>query len=87
MRASGKGITIHDVASRAGVSITTVSRYMNGFYENMSESTRQRLEQVIRELDYRPNALARGLKSQNSMTIGCVMAAMASPFSTSLNTK
>ena len=81
MRASGKGITIHDVASRAGVSITTVSRYMNGFYENMSESTRQRLEQVIRELDYRPNALARGLKSQNSMTIGCVMADMASPFS------
>ena len=42
-----KGITIHDVAKRAEVSITTVSRYMNGNFENMSESTRQRLEQVI----------------------------------------
>lgn len=76
-----KGITIHDVAKRAEVSITTVSRYMNGSFDNMSESTRQRLEQVIRELDYRPNNLARGLKSQNSRTIGCVVADMANPFS------
>ena len=76
-----KGITIHDVAKRAEVSITTVSRYMNGNFENMSESTRQRLEQVIQELDYRPNNLARGLKTQNSMTIGCVVADMANPFS------
>lgn len=77
----GKGITIHDVAKRAEVSITTVSRYMNGNFDNMSEGTRQRLEQVIRELDYRPNNLARGLKTQNSMTIGCVVADMANPFS------
>lgn len=79
-----KGITIHDVAKRAEVSITTVSRYMNGNFENMSESTRQRLEQVIQELDYRPNNLARGLKTQNSMTIGCVVADMANPFSSLL---
>lgn len=77
----GKGITIHDVAKQAEVSITTVSRYMNGNFDNMSESTRQRLERVIQELDYRPNNLARGLKTQNSMTIGCVVADMANPFS------
>lgn len=76
-----KGITIHDVAKRAEVSITTVSRYMNGNFDNMSEGTRQRLEQVIQELDYRPNNLARGLKTQKSMTIGCVVADMANPFS------
>lgn len=81
MKVKGKGITIHDVAKRAEVSITTVSRYMNGNFDNMSESTRQRLEQVIQELDYRPNNLARGLKTQNSMTIGCVVADMANPFS------
>lgn len=81
MKTKGKGITIHDVAKRAEVSITTVSRYMNGNFDNMSESTRQRLEQVIQELDYRPNNLARGLKTQNSMTIGCVVADMANPFS------
>lgn len=81
MKAKGKGITIHDVARQAEVSITTVSRYMNGNFDNMSESTRQRLEQVIRELDYHPNNLARGLKTQNSMTIGCVVADMANPFS------
>lgn len=81
MKVKGKGITIHDVAKQAEVSITTVSRYMNGNFGNMSESTRQRLEQVIQELDYRPNNLARGLKTQNSMTIGCVVADMANPFS------
>lgn len=81
MKMKEKGITIHDVAKRAEVSITTVSRYMNGSFDNMSEGTRQRLEQVIRELDYRPNNLARGLKSQNSRTIGCVVADMANPFS------
>lgn len=81
MKSSGKNTTIVDVASRANVSITTISRYLNGRYENMSKDTRQRIEHVITELDYRPNSLARGLKSQNSMTIGCVVADMANPFS------
>lgn len=84
MKSFVKTATINDVASHANVSITTVSRYLNGRYENMSEETRQRIAQVIAELDYRPNNLARGLKSQNSMTIGCVVADMANPFSSLL---
>lgn len=76
-----KVTTIHDISARAGVSITTVSRFLNGNYSNMSEKTRKRLEQIVQELDYHPNSLARSLKSQNSGMVGCVMADMGNPFS------
>ena len=76
-----KVTTIYDISARAGVSITTVSRFLNGNYSNMSEKTRKRLEQIVQELDYHPNSLARSLKSQNSGMVGCVMADMGNPFS------
>ena len=76
-----KVTTIHDISARAGVSITTVSRFLNGNYSNMSEKTRKRLEHIVQELDYHPNSLARGLKSQSSGIIGCVIADMGNPFS------
>lgn len=65
-----KKVTINDIASISKVSRTTISRYLNGKYENMSDKTRQRIEQVITELDYRPSRQARFLKSQNSSLIG-----------------
>lgn len=76
-----KASTIHDISERAGVSIATVSRFLNGNYSNMSEKTRRRLEQIVKELDYHPNSLARSLKSQSSGIIGCLMADMGNPFS------
>lgn len=53
-------ITIYDVAREAGVSMATVSRVVNG-NQNVKETTRRKVLDVIERLDYRPNAVARGL--------------------------
>ena len=73
-------ITIDQVAKICGVSKTTISRYLNRKYENISEETRQRIEQVITELNYRPNRSAQRLKASRSMLIGCCIGNIASPF-------
>lgn len=77
----GKKVTIDQVAKLCGVSKTTVSRYLNHRYENISEETRRRIEQVIEELDYRPNRSAQRLKASRSMLIGCCIGDLGSPFS------
>ncbi|WP_059173243.1 LacI family DNA-binding transcriptional regulator [Bacillus sp. FJAT-27445] len=74
-------VTINEVAKKASVSKTTVSRYLNGKYEYMSEETKELLEAVIEELGYRPSNLARSLKAKNSGVIGCIIADIGSPFS------
>ncbi|MCH3964922.1 MAG: LacI family DNA-binding transcriptional regulator [Clostridium sp.] len=79
-----KKITIDDVAEKAGVSKSTISRYLNGKFEFMSENTRNRIEKVIEELDYRPNNTARTLKLKKSRLIGVVMADLTNPFSSIL---
>ena len=58
-------VTIEQVAKRCGVSKTTVSRYLNGKYEMLSDKTRSRIQEVVEELNYRPNRVAQSLKSQN----------------------
>ena len=75
-----KNITIYDVASAAGVSKTTVSRYLNGRTDLMSEKTRARIEKVINLLDYHPSELARSLKSKRTHTIGVIVSEIRSPF-------
>lgn len=65
-------ITIYDVAREAGVSMATVSRVVNG-NKNVKENTRQRVLEVIDRLDYRPNAVARGLASKRTTTVGVVI--------------
>lgn len=74
-------LTINKVAELCGVSKTTISRYLNGKYSNMSEETRERIASVIEGLDYRPNRTAQRLKAQKAMLIGCVIANVGSPFS------
>lgn len=81
---NSKSITIMDIAKSAGVSKTTVSRYLNGKYEFMSEDTRQRIATVIGLTGYRPNSIARSLKSQKSMLIGLLVADIESPFSSAI---
>lgn len=73
--------TIMDVARKTGLSKTTISRYLNGKYEYMSAKSRSSITEAIRELHYRPNKLARGLKSLHSYTIGVVISDITSPFS------
>ncbi len=63
--------TINDVARLAGVSKRTVSRVMNGSI-NVGKSTRDRIEAIVKELNYSPNAQARGLASRRSYLLGLI---------------
>lgn len=65
-------VTIYDVAREAGVSMATVSRVVNG-NKNVKENTRKKVLEVIERLDYRPNAVARGLASKKTTTVGVVI--------------
>ncbi|HUU82184.1 MAG TPA: LacI family DNA-binding transcriptional regulator [Phycisphaerae bacterium] len=65
-------VSIADVAKRANVSISTVSRVLNR-RELVNEKTRERVEQAIRDLDYRPNVFARGLMLQRSEIVALVL--------------
>lgn len=69
----GKRVTIEDISRAAGVSTATVSYFLNGHYGNMSEEVRQRLERLVREMGYRPNNLARSLKSKQSKNVALVI--------------
>lgn len=70
-----KRATIKQVAKAAGVSTQTVSRVINN-RPDVSRETRERIQQVILEMDYRPSALARSLIQQRSFTLGVVTAGL-----------
>ncbi|MGG1311479.1 MULTISPECIES: LacI family DNA-binding transcriptional regulator [Cohnella] len=71
--------TINDVAERAGVSVTTVSRVLNnrGY---ISEKMRQRVYRAMEELNYQPNEIARSLLRKQSNLIGLIIPNVAHPF-------
>jgi len=73
-------VTIADVATRAGVSATTVSRLLNGHYQAMSGETRKRIEAAVAELDYVPNRFARSLKTGKTAQLGVLVANIAHPY-------
>lgn len=62
-------INIYDVSNKAGVSIATVSRVLNG-NSRVSDKTRDKVLNAMRELDYTPNVFARGLGLNTMKTIG-----------------
>ncbi len=66
-------MTIYDISEKAGVSIATVSRVLNGT-NNVSEKTRQKVLKIIEESGYTPNAFARGLGLNTMNTIGIMCA-------------
>src|SRR4051794_24826304 len=68
-----RAVTIRDVARLAGVSLSTVSQVLNGRPGYASATTRERVLEVARELGYRPNALARGLVTSRTGTLGLVI--------------
>lgn len=74
-------VTIEDVAARAGVSVATVSRVMNGI-QIVREETRQRVLDAMHELSYAPNASARNLRRQESNTILVMTPNLTNPFYT-----
>ncbi len=77
--ASTKMATIKDVARLAGVAPSTVSHYFTG-NAPVSDSTRARIEQAVRELGYRPNAAARSLRLAQTQSIGLIVPNIANPF-------
>ncbi|HYN86924.1 MAG TPA: LacI family DNA-binding transcriptional regulator, partial [Ardenticatenaceae bacterium] len=82
-RSSKRSPTMKDVADQAGVSPTTVSFVINDVPNaNIPEETRSRVFDAIKQLGYRPNALARGLRARRTHTIGFISDEVASsPFS------
>ncbi|MEI2666634.1 MULTISPECIES: catabolite control protein A [Rossellomorea] len=65
-------VTIYDVAREANVSMATVSRVVNG-NPNVKPATRKKVLEVIDRLGYRPNAVARGLASKKTTTVGVII--------------
>lgn len=72
-------ITIYDVAREANVSMATVSRVVNG-NPNVKPSTRKKVLDTIERLGYRPNAVARGLASKKTTTVGAIIPDISSIF-------
>jgi LacI family transcriptional regulator len=79
MRKKSKHPTLSEVAKRAGVGTTTVSRVINGV-EHVEPKTLARVEQAIKELGYLPNHAARVLKGHRTRTIGFVIPSIADSF-------
>lgn len=75
--------TIKDVARQCGVSIATVSAVINDA-EWVPTDTRERVREVIRRLNYRPNRLAQGLKTRRSYTVGVIVSDVSNPFYTDI---
>lgn len=76
-------ITITEIAKESGVSISTVSRVLNGNVP-VSPDKRERIEATIRKYNYSPNALARSLVSRQSMTIGIILPDISNPYFSSM---
>ncbi|MGL5767587.1 MAG: LacI family DNA-binding transcriptional regulator [Sarcina sp.] len=64
--------SIKDVAREAGVSIATVSRVLNDI-DVVNEETKKKVQEAIKKLGYRPNIVARSLKTQRTRTIGIIV--------------
>ena len=66
-------VTLRDVAAEAGVSLTTVSNFMNDRYRFMSLDTRLRVQRAVEELNYRPHGIARSLRLSEWCSIGIII--------------
>jgi len=71
--------SIKDVAKEAGVSIATVSRVLNDI-DVVNEETKKKVQEAIQKLGYRPNIVARSLKTQRTKTIGILIPDISSQF-------
>ena len=71
--------TIAEVARRAGVSVSTVSHVVNGT-RKVAPGTAHAVQAVIDAVGYRPNVLARSLKTASSRSVGIAISAIANPY-------
>ena len=77
-----RGVTLRDVANDSGVSVTTVSRILNGRVSGIPirDETRTRVLQAAERLGYAPNLLARGLRGSRSSLLGVIARDISDPF-------
>lgn len=73
-------VTIKDIARKVGVSIATVSMVINNKDSRISERTKQRINEAIRELNYHPNIAARSLMTSETKTVGLIIPDVSNPF-------
>src|SRR5918995_5058862 len=71
--------TIRDVAKKLNLSITTVSRALDG-YDDVAEQTRQLVIEAAKQMDYVPNRAARQLRLQRAETMGFILPATSKRF-------
>ncbi|ANI30611.1 LacI family transcriptional regulator [Yersinia entomophaga] len=79
-RPSGRA-TINDVAKSAKTGKTSVSRYLNGEHNLLSDRLKLRIEEAIAKLNYRPSQVARSLKRGRTRLIGLILADITNPYS------
>lgn len=72
--------TMKDIAKKAGVSVTTISKIFNNRDMNISEATKQRVYEIAEELNYVPNSVAKSLRMKTSYMIGVVLDDISDPF-------
>lgn len=77
-------VTISDIAKLAHVSKSTISFYLNGHYDKMSQTTKDRIRQVIAMTGYQPSALARSLNSKQTHLIGVIIGDITSTFASQI---
>src|SRR5690349_20395221 len=84
-----KPASIKDIAGKANVSITTVSFILNGKAEQMriSKAVIEKVNAIIKELDFKPNQIARSLRTGNTQTIGLIVEDISNPFFASIARK
>jgi len=84
-----KPLSIKDIAKKANVSITTVSFILNGKAEKMriSQDMITKVQDIIKELGFRPNQVARSLRTGSSKTIGLIVEDISNPFFASIARK
>ncbi|MBF0780394.1 MULTISPECIES: LacI family DNA-binding transcriptional regulator [unclassified Granulicatella] len=75
-------ITINDIAKRAGVAKSTVSRFLNG--GSVSEKTKQKIREIIQETGYEPNVFAQSLKAKRTGLIGVIIPRLESAATNSI---
>lgn len=80
MKRNAKTITIRNVAQTAGVSVSTVSRVLNG-KDDVSRETVERVQAVVRDLGYASSLAARGMRSHRINLIGLILHDVASSYS------
>lgn len=76
-------VSIKDVATESGLSVATVSRALNG-HPSVSDGARERVLAAVESLGYRPNVVARSLRTDRTGTIGLVISDVLNPYFTEL---